>query len=101
MKYKTVMWRAYPFIAGDREYRINTTDPEVAKRLRKRQNSKSIVHYYNQRRWDYRISLSSKKNAIRTLGRITRQKIKYDAVNNEFYADYGSIVDSKKRLETS
>ena len=34
MKYKTIMWREYPMIVGDLSYRINTTDPAVAKRLR-------------------------------------------------------------------
>ena len=99
MKKETVMWREYPCIRGDKSYRINTSDPDVAKRLRQRKDFKPAVFYINYRRWDYRTNKYSKKDAIRTLKRVTRQQIKYNAVNDEYYADYGAIVDSKKRPE--
>ncbi|MFL3004670.1 MAG: hypothetical protein ACJZ1R_00720 [Candidatus Neomarinimicrobiota bacterium] len=101
MKHKTVMWREFPMIAGDQSYRINTADPAVAKRLRQRKDCIPAVYYCNISRWDYRTNKYSKKDAIKTLKRITRQEIKYDAVNDEYYADYGVIIDSNKRLETT
>ena len=100
MKKKTIIWREYPFIKGDKAYRINTTDPGVAKRLRQRKDCIEAVFYCNTSRWDYRTDKYSKKDAIKTLERITRRKIKYNAVDNEYYADYGVIVDSGKRPET-
>ena len=99
--YQTFLWREYPFIAGDKSYRINTTDPTVAKRLRQRKDCNSAVYYCNISRWDYRTNKYSKKDAIKTLKRITRQEIKYDAVNDEYYADYGVIIAPNKRLETT
>ena len=100
MKYKTVMWREFPMITGDQSYRINTIEPAVAKRLRQRKDCTPAVYYCNISRWDYRTNKYSKKDAIKTLKRITRQEIKYNAVNDEYYADYGVIVDSGKRPET-
>ena len=100
MKYKTVMWRELPMIAGDQTYRINTADPAVAKRLRQRKDCTPAVYYCNISRWDYRTNKYSKKDAIKTLKRITRQEIKYDVVNDEYYADYAVIIDYKNRPET-
>ena len=99
MKYKTVMWREYPMITGDKAYRINTTDPSVAKRLIQRKDCKPAVTYFNIERWDFRTDKFSKKDAIKTLKRVTRQKIKYNALDDEFYADYGVIVVSKIECE--
>ena len=100
MKYKTLMWREYPMIAGDKAYRINTTDPSVAKRLMQRQDFNKAVTYYNVKRWDFRTDKYSKRDALKTMKRITRQKIKYNAFSDEYYADYGVIVDYKNRPET-
>ena len=88
-------------IPGSKTYRINTTDPSVAKRMKQRKDFEPAVIYYNVNVWDFRTDKYSKKDAIRTMQRVTRQRIKYNALNDEFHADYGVIVDSNKRRETT
>ena len=80
MIYKTIMWREYPMIPGRKTYRINTTDPSVAKRMKQRKDFEPAVIYYNVNVWDFRTDKYSKKDAIRTMQRVTRQRIKYNAL---------------------
>ena len=101
MQYKTIMWREYPMVTKDKSYRINTTDPSVAKRLRQRKDCSTAVYYYNVNRWDYRTNKYSKKDALKTLRRITRKEVKYDALNDEYYADYGVMIDNDNRPKTT
>jgi len=93
----TCMWREAPFLRDDKVWRFYTTDPDVNKRMRQRLDFKLVVYGMNKRLWVYATLKNSAKDAKKTLKRITRRNIQFDALNDEYYADPGAIVAPIKK----
>ncbi|OVE79284.1 hypothetical protein BVY01_02900 [bacterium I07] len=79
-------------------YRFETNDPEVNKRMRQRQDFKLVGFGVNHPCWQYQASFYSPKEAKRTLGRITRSKVKFVPSEDLFVAKTGAIVALKEKI---
>ena len=99
MKLKTYMWKEYPFIKKDKSYRFQTADPIINRRMKQRSDFDLVLLGLSENIWVYQTSKYSLKDAKKTLTRVTRQVIKYDAFYEVYYAESGVIVDknSKKK----
>jgi hypothetical protein len=92
MKRLTVMWQE---MYGEPEYRFQTDDPAVHRRMQKRKSFKLAVWGINKKLWVHRARFYSPQKARQTLQRITRSKIEKSTVKGEFWAQTYPIVDSK------
>ena len=99
MKLKTYMWKEYPFIKKDKSYRFQTADPIINRRMKQRSDFDLVLLGLSENIWVYQTNKYSLKDAKKTLNRVTRQVIKYDAFYEVYYAENGVIVDknSKKK----
>ena len=91
--YKTIMFIEYP---GQRElssYRFITDDPLIAKKMYQRKDFTLAVEYLNRKIWDYRVNRKSLKRAKRTLASLTKGKVEYDALNDEYFVISGTYID--------
>ena len=91
--YKTIMFIEYP---GQRElssYRFITDDPLIAKKMYQRKDFTFAVEYLNRKIWDYRVNRKSLKRAKRTLALLTKGKVKYDSINDEFFVKSGTYIE--------
>ena len=91
--YKTIMFIEYP---GQRElcsYRFITDDPLIAKKMYQRKDITLAVEYLNRKIWDYRVNRKSLKRAKRTLALLTKGKVKYDSINDEFFVKSGTYIE--------
>ncbi len=76
-------------------YRIQTTDPTVARKLRRRTTFKLVCCGINTALWIFRGTYSTPYKAKISLQRITGQKVKKDAVTGGFVAETAPILYSK------
>ena len=94
--YKTYMW---PEIRGEKTFRFQSDGPEVLKRMRQRKDFKEVALMWNPNGKVYRGTFYSPKEAKRTLGRITRSKVKKDPTGDGYMAVTGAIVAPNKKAE--
>ena len=97
-KIGTYMWQE---VYGDPVFRFQTNDPAINKRMRQRADFSLVLWGLNTNLWVYQAQFYSPREARRTLRRITRQDILFNAVSDVFYAQTCAIVAPKKRLETT
>lgn len=90
------MWRESSI---DDLYVYQSNVPAVIRRMRQREDFVQIGQNID---WDHVVFKSRKKtpqSAIRTLGRITRGKVKKDGQSDVFYVESNTIVASKINRE--
>ena len=90
-KFKTYMWKED---WGSKWYRIQTNDPDVIRKLRKRKNMTLSLWCMNDSMVIFRTQYYSLEKAKKSLQRLLGQKVKKDAENGEFYAETTPILDS-------
>lgn len=73
-------------------YRIQTEDPLVARKLRRRTTFKLVGIWINQAQWIFRGTYSSPYKAKISLERLTGQKVNKDAVTGGFVAETRPIL---------
>ena len=95
-KYKTYLWQE---VRGSKWYRIQTDDPKIIRKLRKRKSASLCVWCINDKIVVFRTQYYSPDKAKLSLQRLTNQKPKKDAENGVFYAETTPILDSKKNLK--
>ncbi len=89
ISYTTFLWqeqRHKPY------YRIQTTDPSVARKLRRRTTFKLVCCGINITLWIFRGTYSTSYKAKISLERLTGQKVKKDAVTGGFVTDNAPIL---------
>lgn len=92
VRFTTSLWqeqRRKPY------YRIQTTDPDVAKKLRRRTTFKLVCIWINQVQWMFRGTYSTPYKAKISLQRLTGQKVKKDAVTGGFVVETAPILNPK------
>ena len=94
--YFTYLWQE---LYGDPVFRFQSNDPVVNKRMRQRIDFSLVLYGLNTNLRVYKAQFYSPKEARRTLRRITRQDIFFDAESDVFYAQTGAIVAPKQELE--
>ena len=97
-KIGTYMWQE---VYGDPVFRFQTNDHAINKRMRLRADFSLVLWGLNTNLWVYQAQFYSPREARRSLMRITRQEILYNAENDVFYAQTCAIVAPKKRPETT
>lgn len=96
-QYFTYLWQEL----NDKWWRIQTTDPNVKKKLRRRKSASLTIECLNHPIVVYRIQYYSPEKARQSLGRLTGQKVKKDAVNGLFFSKTHPILTSKSRGQGS
>ena len=71
-EYTTYMWQLQP---RKPQYRIQTTDHRVARKLKKRKNAKLCMYVINAPIWIFELTYSSPRYAIIGLSNITGQDV--------------------------
>ncbi len=99
--FKTYMWREAPGIPKDKVYRFQTSDPNINRRMRRRKDFKLTCYGMNKKFWIYQTKKYSLKDAKKTLQRVTRQNIDFDAVNDVFCTNNGVIMTPKYTLKVA
>ena len=91
--YKTIMFIEYPSQRELCSYRFITDDPSIAKKMYQRKDFTLAVEYLNRNIWDYRVNRKSLKRAKRTLALLTKGKVNYDSINDEFFVKSGAYIE--------
>jgi len=97
-KHKTYLWQE---LRGKRWWRIQTDDPAIIRKLRKRNSASLCIWCINDKMVVFRTQYYSPDKAKISLQRLTGQKPKKDAENGVFYAETTPILTCKNKLETS
>ena len=97
-KYKTCLWQE---VKRDSWWRIQTNDPSVIRKLRRRKTATLCSWALNDSSVIFRIRYKSPRLARQSLQRLTGQNIKKDALNDIFAADTSTILTCKSKPETS
>ena len=90
--YATYMWQE---LFGEPLFRFQTSDPAVNKRMRQRNDFTLVSEALNAALWVYRARFYSPREARRTLKRITRREIHFDATEGVYFAETGAVVAQK------
>ena len=88
--YKTYMWQE---VRGGKTFRFQSNDPDVLKRMRQRKDFKEVAAFLTSNERVYLGSFFNPKSARRTLGRITRSKVKKDPTGDGYFAETSTMVD--------
>lgn len=80
---------------GKPYYRIQTTDPVIARKLRRRTTFKLVCCGINTTLWIFRGTYSTPYKAKISIQRLTGQKVKKDAVTGGFVAETYPISTPK------
>jgi hypothetical protein len=91
-KYKTYLWQE---IRGSNWYRIQTDDPAIIRKLRKRKSASLCVWCMNNPLVVFKAQYYSPYKAKTSLQRLTNQKPKKDADSGLLFAETTPILDSK------
>ena len=97
-KYKTYLWQE---VRGSKWYRIQTNDPAIIRKLRKRNSASLCIWCINDKMVVFKTQYYSPDKAKTSLQRLTGQKPKKDAENGVFYAETTPKFDSKNKPQTS
>ena len=97
-KHKTYLWQE---LRGKRWWRIQTDDPAIIRKLRKRNSASLCIWCINDKMVVFRTQYYSPDKAKISLQRLTGQKPKKDAENEVFTAETTPILTCKNILETS
>jgi len=92
---RTFMWREHPFIRGDKNYRYQTNNPDIHKKMRQRKDFKLVLWSLNSRLWVYVSKKNTLEKAKRTLGNLTRDKVKKVTSSKLFYTENTPYIASK------
>ena len=88
-KYTSYLWRE---LSSDNCWRIQTTDPNVKSKLRRRNSAILVGECINHPMVMYILQYYSPQNAKQSFKRLTGQKIKKDPVEGVFYAETYPIL---------
>ena len=97
-KYKTYLWQE---VRGSKWYRIQTNDPAIIRKLRKRNSASLCIWCINDKMVVFKTQYYSPDKAKTSLQRLTGQKPKKDAENGVLYAETTPKLDSKNIPETT
>jgi len=90
VRYTTSLWQEQ---RGKPYYRIQTTDPAVARKLRRRTTFKLVGYGVNKSIWIFGGTYSTPQKAKLSLQRLTGQKVKKDTVAGGFVAETYPILN--------
>ena len=86
------LWRE---LSNDKYWRIQTTDPIIKKKLKRRRTAKLVGECFNHRMVIYRLQYYTPQKAKQSFQRLTGQKIKKDSDDGVFYAETYPILTKK------
>ena len=92
VKYISYLWRDLP---SDNCWRIQTTDPNIKSKLRRRNSAMLVGECINHPMVIYKLQYYSPQKAKKSFQRLTRQNIKKDPVEDIFYAETYPILTNK------
>ena len=96
-KYKTCLWQE---VKRDSWWRIQTNDPSVIRKLRRRKTATLCSWALNDSMVIFSIRYKSPRLARQSLQRLTGQKVKKDALNDLFVAYTVTKLTSKSTSES-
>ena len=96
-KYMSYLWRES---TSANWWRIQTTDPSVKRKLRRRDTAKLVVECFNHSMVIYKLQYYTPQKAKQSFQRLTGQKLKKDAEIGVFYAETYPILHQKSGVES-
>tara|TARA_Y100000992_G_scaffold145291_1_gene96597 strand:+ start:130 stop:432 length:303 start_codon:yes stop_codon:yes gene_type:complete len=91
-KYTSYLWRE---LSSDNCWRIQTTDPNIKSKLRRRNSAMLVGECINHPMVIYKLQYYSPQKAKQSFERLTGQKIKKDLVEDVFYPETYPILTNK------
>ena len=91
-KYTSYLWRE---LSSDNCWRIQTTDPNIKSKLRRRNSAMLVGECINHPMVIYKLQFYSPQKAKQSFERLTGQKIKKDLVEDVFYPETYPILTNK------
>ena len=91
-KYMSYLWRE---VSYDNYWRIQTTDPNVKRKLSRRNTATLVGECFNHPMVIYRLQYYTPQKAKQSFQRLTGQKIKKDSEDGVFYAETYPILTNK------
>ena len=92
VKYISYLWREVP---SDNCWRIQTTDPNIKSKLRRRNSAMLVGECINHPTVIFKLQYYSPQKDKQSFERLTGQKIKKDPVEGVFYAETYPILTYK------
>jgi len=89
---------AWQEMYGEPEWRFQTDQPDIKKKLSNRKGFHLVAEGANCRLWVYRKSYLKPKSARRALERISGRKIEFDARKGIYFASNVTTVRQKKEV---
>ena len=86
---------AYMWQTGPSEFRIQTDEPEIARKLSRRQKPRLVASGVNKYLRIYALRDIRPQNARRTLSHLLGQEIKKNSVTGEYEIKMNSYLDTK------
>ena len=96
-KYMSYLWRES---TSANWWRIQTTDPSVKRKLRRRNTAKLVGECFNHSMVIYKSQYYTPQKAKQSFERLTGQKLEKDAENGVFYAETYPILTQKSGVES-
>jgi hypothetical protein len=81
--YVTYLWQE---LRGKPEFRIQTKDSRIARKLKRRQQFSLAVEGINTILWVFRGKYSTPQKARQSLSRLTNAPVKWDSIDEVFYS---------------
>jgi hypothetical protein len=97
-KYKSYLWQEVP---SHNYWRIQTTDPVIINKLKKRQTAELVGECFNHPMVIYRLQYYSPQKAKKSFERLTNQKIKKSSEKGIFFAETYPILTKTNLDEVS
>lgn len=95
-KYISYLWRELSY---DNYWRIQTNDPNVKRKLNRRNTAKLVGECFNHPMVIYRLQYYTPQKAKQSFQRLTNQKIKKSSEDGVFYAETYPILTNKNKDE--
>ena len=92
-KHISYLWRE---VSNDSYWRIQTTDPIIIRKLKRRKTARLVGECFNHPMVIYKLQYFSPQKAKQSFERLTGQKIKKDSDDGVFYAETYPILTKKK-----
>ena len=96
--YMSYLWQE---VKGDKWWRIQTNDPAIIRKLRRRDTTSITVYCYNDPMMVFRTQYYKPEKAKQSFERLTSQKIEKDSVNGLLVAKTAPILHQNDKGEVS
>ena len=100
MEVQTAMWKSNPYDKQSDTWKIQTEEPKVIRKLRKRRDTSVVAWSINSNLLIFSITYISRFKAMKGLKRLTGRDVYYNAEEGVVLTKTAPILTSKKEAES-